>query len=101
MGPRPPEVHLFRSVSSGTPFDGHETAATRFGPRGAGNRTGIMMEPTESERSALLAVLAAAAREAQELLAAIDDADDDLSPEVLEEADRRLKLYVRTVGRTV
>lgn len=59
------------------------------------------MEPTESERSAILAVLAAAAREAQELLAAIDDADDDLSPEVLEEADRRLKLYVRTVGRTV
>jgi hypothetical protein len=42
-----------------------------------------------------LAVLAAAAREAEELLAAHPDLEPDLEPEVIAEADRRLKRFMK------
>ena len=41
---------------------------------------------------AVLAVLAAAAREAEELL----NEEPELTPETVEEANRRLKLFMRT-----
>ena len=41
---------------------------------------------------AVLAVLAAAAREAEELL----NMEPDLEPETIAEADRRLQLFMRT-----
>jgi hypothetical protein len=44
------------------------------------------------DNMATLAVLAAAAREAEELLAEVPD----IEPEAAAEADRRLKLFMRT-----
>jgi hypothetical protein len=45
---------------------------------------------------AVLAVLAAAAREAEELIAE----DELLDPEALDEANRRLKLFMRAARET-
>jgi hypothetical protein len=45
---------------------------------------------------AVLAVLAAAAREAEELIAE----DDTLDPEALDEANRRLKLFMKVARQT-
>jgi hypothetical protein len=49
---------------------------------------------TEDERLATLAVLAAAAKEAEEFLSAAKGSDE-VGPESLQEADRRLKLFLR------
>ncbi len=49
-----------------------------------------MSNDSSLERKALLAVLAAAAREAEELLAF----GEELTPETRNEADRRLRLFM-------
>jgi hypothetical protein len=51
----------------------------------------------DDEKTAILAVLAAAAREAEELLA-LDDGE--LPAESAKEADRRLKLFMRAARQT-
>lgn len=51
---------------------------------------------TERQRMAGLAVLAAAAKEAEELLA---QTAEELEPEVIQEADRRLRRFSERVGR--
>jgi hypothetical protein len=50
-----------------------------------------MRKPHDDEKMAILAVLTAAAREAEELIA---DAENEIPPESAEEADRRLKLFM-------
>jgi hypothetical protein len=56
-----------------------------------------MWKPREGdEKMAVLAVLAAAAREAEELIAEEDLLDRD----ALDEANRRLKLFMRTARQT-
>jgi len=50
----------------------------------------------DNEKIAALAVLAAAAREAEELIAS----DEALHPDTLDEANRRLKLFMRAARET-
>jgi len=52
--------------------------------------------PEDNEKMAVLAVLAAAAREAEELLAE----EQMLDRNALDEADRRLKLFMRAARQT-
>jgi hypothetical protein len=50
----------------------------------------------DNEKMAVLAVLAASAREAEELLAS----DEVLTRDALDEANRRLKLFMRAARQT-
>lgn len=53
-----------------------------------------MADRTEDERLATLVVLAAAAKAAEELLSAAKGSNE-IGTETLQEADRRLKLFLR------
>ncbi len=66
-----------------------------FGNAIRGNLSLIMTNRRDRDRNAgmaVLAVLAAAAREAEELL----NDEPELTPEAVDEANRRLKLFMRT-----
>lgn len=77
-----------------------ETVTEAFGAGEIGNLGSDMMREPNDERIAVLAVLAAAAREAEELLE-VAEVWEDVCPEALQEADRRLKLFMQTSGRSI